>query len=151
MTRPKAPCNDQTAEQLEAYYRKVKPGDVAVIRCTQGNVLRYLLDKVTDTTPKSGRVYVEKGDAWAGQGFYMKSGKSTDAPTGQSNLVVPTDEVMAWIKDHPEKPGLGHAVMSYEWDWDFTPPGQRTGKNRSSFTSGRARQAVIDRMVKKKQ
>jgi hypothetical protein len=92
--KPKAPCNDQTAEQLEAYYRKVQPGDVAVIRCTQGSLLRYLVDRVTETNPKKGRVYVEKGDAWAGQGFYMKSGKSTDAPTGQSNLIVPTKEVM---------------------------------------------------------
>jgi hypothetical protein len=44
MTKVAAPDNDQTADQVEAYYRKVKPGDMAVIRCTQGNVLRYLLD-----------------------------------------------------------------------------------------------------------
>jgi hypothetical protein len=147
MTKIAAPDNDQTAEQLEAYYRNVKPGDVAVIRCTQGSVLRYLLDKVTETNPKKGRVYVEKGDAWAGQGFYMKSGKSTEAPTGQSNLVVPTEEVMAWIKDHPEKPGLGHAVMSYEVDYDLTPPGQRKPGHRNRLAD--LRRAVMERGKKR--
>jgi hypothetical protein len=74
--------------------------------------LRYLLDKVTETNPKKGSVYVEKGDAWGGQGYYAKSGKSTDTPTGQTNLVVPTEEVLAWIRDHPD--AIRSAVMTYE-------------------------------------
>jgi hypothetical protein len=137
--RKQAPDNNQTAKQVESYYRSVKPGDVAVIRCTQGNVLRYLLDKVTETNPKKGRVYVEKGDAWGGQGYYAKSGKSTDTPTGQTNLVVPTEEVLVWIKDNPDM--IQSAVMTYEVDYNIIPPGQRN--DRLGFGLTRTRDVVL--------
>ncbi|MFK4385600.1 hypothetical protein ABIA40_005008 [Bradyrhizobium sp. USDA 223] len=42
--RESAPCNSQTPEQVEAYYRNVKPGDLAMIRCTQGNILEYRVE-----------------------------------------------------------------------------------------------------------
>jgi hypothetical protein len=123
--RRQAPCNTQTQELVETYYRNVKPGDVAVIRCTQGNILTYRIDTITDTNPKRGRVYIAEGDAWGGRAYYAKNGKSCMSPTGQNNLVVPTDEVRKWIKDHPG------TVLSYEVDYDITPPGQRGGSRPS--------------------
>jgi hypothetical protein len=98
-----------------------------------------------DTNPKKVRT-TSKGDAWGVQGCYAKSGKSTDTPTGQSNLVVPTEEVLAWIKEHPPS-DLKSTVMLFDVDYDLTPPGQRTG-GRRSFTYERTRQIVMERMSK---
>jgi hypothetical protein len=50
---------------------------------------------------------------------------------------------MVWIKENPRP------VMTYDVDYDITPPGQRTG--RSSFTHGRARQIVMEKMGKKRE
>jgi hypothetical protein len=123
--RKQAPCNTQTQEMVETYYRKVQPGDKVAIRCTQGSILSYRIDTVTDTNPKRGRLYIEQGDAWGGRAYYAKNGKSCVSPTGQVNLVVPTDEVMTWIKDHPG------TVLTYDVDYDIRPPGQRDGSRRS--------------------
>lgn len=144
--RKQAPCNTQTPEQVEAYYRNVKPGDVAMIRDTQGNIFGYRVDKITDTNPKLGRVYIEKGDAWGGRAYYAKNGKSCMSPTGQINLIVPTEEVFAWIKDNSGS--LGSGILSWEVDYNIIPPGQRN--DRVGFSLGRTRQAVIDRRGKKK-
>lgn len=82
-------------------------------------MLCYHLAKVIET--KKGRVYVEQGDPWGGERWYMKSGKSCNHPTGQSNLVVPTPEVLKWIEDHP------CGDTKFETDYIYTPPGQREG------------------------
>ena len=122
-TRRQAPCNVQTAQQVEDYYRNVKEGDVAVIRDTQGNIFGYRLDKITGTNPRLGRVYIENGDSWGGRAYYAKNGKSCMSPTGQINLVVPTEEVSAWMKENAGI--LGDGILSWEVDYDPTPPGQR--------------------------
>jgi hypothetical protein len=96
--RKQAPCNTQTQEMVETYYRNVQPGDNVVIRSTQGNILSYRIDTITDTNPKRGRIYIEEGHPWGGRAYYAKNGKSCISPTGQINLVVPTDEVITWIK-----------------------------------------------------
>jgi hypothetical protein len=129
--RKQAPCNTQTQEMVETYYRNVQYGDKAVIRSTQGNILSYRIDTITDTNPKRGRVYIEEGDAWGGRAYYAKNGKSCMSPTGQLNLVVPTDAVMKWIVDHPT------GVLSYEVDYDIWPPGQRDGSRRSLLSRTR--------------
>jgi hypothetical protein len=141
----KAPCNDQTQTQVESYYRNVKPCDVAVIRDTQGNIFGYRIDKITDTNPKRGRVYLEKGDSWGGRAYYAKNGKSCMSPTGQINLVVPTEEVFEWIKENSGV--LGNGIMSYEVDYDPTPPGQREPGHRNSLSD--LRRAVMERGKKK--
>jgi hypothetical protein len=119
MTTKQAPCNVQTAEQVEQYYRNVKPGDTAVIRCTQNNALEYQLTKVSETNPKRGRVYVEQDDAWGGSAYYAKNGKSCFHPTGQSNLVVPTPEVLQWIEENPRY------TLDWNVEYNTIPPGQR--------------------------
>lgn len=135
-----APYNSQTVRQVENYYRGVSPGDPAVIRCTQHNALQYVLTEIPN--PKRGRVYVKDGDAWGGTAWYAKNGKSCYHPTGQSNLVVPTPEVLKWIEEHP--PGqLGSIVMAWDVDYDNTPPGQRDGKRRSLMP--RARDILMQR------
>ncbi|MBR0879341.1 hypothetical protein ABIF65_002175 [Bradyrhizobium japonicum] len=133
MKKQQAPCNTQNQEQVENYYRGVKAADTAVIRATQGNMLRYHLAKVIET--KKGRVYVEQGDPWGGERWYMKSGKSCDHPTGQSNLVVPTPEVLKWIEDHPR------GDIKFETDYIYTPPGQRDGD------PARYRLSITERMI----
>lgn len=102
---PREPRNDpsygQTKEQIEAYYRNVQIGDVAIIRNTQGGILEFKITTITGTNPKIGRVYLAHAAPWGGNAFYMKHGKNCRAATGQSSLVVPTSEVLAWIEINP--------------------------------------------------
>jgi len=118
MTKLQAPCNVQNAKHIAEYYRNVSPGDVAVVRNTHGHFLEYRLDEITGTNPKRGRVYLKQEGA-----FYAKNGKNCFHPTGQSNLVVPTPEVLSWIKDRGD--GLGRLASGSEVDYDIVPPGRR--------------------------
>lgn len=93
---PLSPCVDQTADDIAGYYRNAEIGAVAVVRHTQGGLLRYDLATIDGKKPKSGRVYVNPGGA-----FYMKSGANCFHPKGQTSLVVPTREVLAWIGSYP--------------------------------------------------
>jgi hypothetical protein len=140
MTKPKetAPCNSQNQEQVQAYYRNVKPGDAAIIRCTQGYFLEYNIDKISDVNPKRGRVYLEKGDCWGGRAYYTKNGKSCFHPGSQSNLIVPTEEIMMWIKDHPQP------VQVYDLEYGITPPGQRDGSSPVALSTMSARQIIFE-------
>jgi hypothetical protein len=74
--------------------------DLAAIRATQGHFLGFKIDKINDVNPKRGRVYLETGDSWGGRAYYAKSGKSCFHPTGQSALVVPTADVMAYAEKY---------------------------------------------------
>jgi hypothetical protein len=139
--KKQAPCNTQTQEMVETYYRNVQPDDKAVIRSTQGNILSYRIDTITDTNPRRGRVYIEQGNAWGGRAYYAKNGKSCISPTGQVNLVVPTDEVMKWIKDHPG------TVLLWEVDYDIWPPGQRDGSRHPLLPRTRS---IVEEHLRKK-
>ena len=94
--RPLSPCVDQTPADIARYYRTVEIGGTAVIRHTQGHMLRYDIQVVEGRNPQRGIVYILGRD-----GFYAKSGKNTRHPTGQTTLVVPTPEVLAWAEAHP--------------------------------------------------
>ncbi|UPT95342.1 hypothetical protein J4G48_0040000 [Bradyrhizobium barranii subsp. apii] len=142
MTKPIDPTNVQTAEQVEQYYRNVKPGDLAAIRSTQGSFLVFTITKIADTNPKRGRVYIEDDDAWGGRAYYAKNGKSCFHPTGQINLVVPTEEVLAWAKDPPR------FIKTYEADSHTIPPGQRTADRMRGYRD--LRKIVMERSGKKK-
>lgn len=93
---PLSPCVDQAKTDIEAYYRTAPVGAVAVVRHTQGHLLRYDVTYVEGRNPKIGRVYIHNAGA-----FYMKSGANCFHPKGQTTLVVPTEEVLAWVKEHP--------------------------------------------------
>ncbi|MET2825736.1 hypothetical protein [Mesorhizobium shangrilense] len=91
-----SPCAHQTEKEIEKYYRSTPEGSVAVVRRTHGGILTYEVATFGLRRTSSGRINVgNSGD------FYMKSGKNCWEPTGQTGLVVPTNEVMAWAKDHP--------------------------------------------------
>ncbi|MEI9418093.1 hypothetical protein [Mesorhizobium sp. Cs1321R2N1] len=102
-TRPVSPCIEQTQKDIEAYYRNAEIGQIAVVRHTQHHMLFYRVSEIESRDPPC--IYVRNGGA-----FYMKSGKSRYHPTGQTTLVVPTDEVLAWAKEHPQGE-LGYSVF----------------------------------------
>lgn len=102
---PRSPCIDQTEAEIEAYYRTVPLGMNAVVRNTQGHGLVYHLAEVEGTNPARGRVYVKGHGA-----FYMKHGKNCYHPTGQVSLVVPTQEVLQWTKEHP-RGEMGYTIF----------------------------------------
>jgi hypothetical protein len=93
---PRSPCVDQSAADVEAYYRNVQPGDRAAVRHTQDGILRYDILSIREVNPRIGRIYLSLG------AFFMKSGKKYSAPTGQTQLVVPTESVLAWAEAHPD-------------------------------------------------
>jgi hypothetical protein len=93
--RPKSPCYEQTREQIEQYYRTAPIGEPAAVRHTQGGILRYDIETIQGRRPRVGKVEVSRfGD------FYMKSAKYCLYPTGQTTLVVPTEEVINWAAEH---------------------------------------------------
>lgn len=104
-----SPCAYQTQEQIEAYYRKVSKGAVAVVRQTQHYMLIYSVTEVEYVTPHTGRLCVTYHGL-----FFMKSGKNCHHPTGKTTLVVPTREVLKWAEAHPRG----------ELDWSCFPPEQ---------------------------
>jgi hypothetical protein len=91
------PTEDQTEKSIGAFLRTLAAGDEVAIRETQGERLRFTLTKVRDFA--RGRLYTEKsghpGDAW-----YMRTGRSTWHPKGQSHLVEPTPGVREFIRQH---------------------------------------------------
>lgn len=91
---PLSPCANQTEAEIEKYYRNAEIGDIAVVRNTQGYVLQYTVLEISDRRPDIGSIYV------GNQSYYMKNGKMRRHPTGQISLVVPTNEVLAWHKEH---------------------------------------------------
>ncbi len=94
--RPLSPCARQTPEEVEDYYRNQPEGSPAAVRRTHGGILDYTITTFGLRRTRSGRINVEGfGD------FFMKSGKNCWAPTGQTNLVVPTEAVVAWAAEHP--------------------------------------------------
>jgi len=99
-----SPCIDQSAKDIEAYYRTAEIGQIAVVRHTQGHMLRYVVSDIEGRNDPRGRVYVRNAGS-----FYMKSGKNCFHPQGQTSLVVPTDEIFAWAKDHP-RGEIGYSV-----------------------------------------
>jgi len=103
-----SPCSHQTEADIEEYYRNKPEGSVAVVRHTQGGLLHYEVKTFSARRAKTGRIHVDnRGD------FYMKSGKNCYHPTGQTRLVVPTPEVLAWAEQNPQgKWGMGWSVRN---------------------------------------
>lgn len=60
-------------------------------------MLKYDITEVEGVNPARGRIYIRQFGA-----FYSKSGKNCFHPKGQTRLVVPTEEVIAWATVHPQ-------------------------------------------------
>jgi hypothetical protein len=82
------------------------------VRHPQYGVLQYDIADIEGVNPKRGRVYVRTAGA-----FYMKHGKNCWHPKGQTDLVVPTDAVVAWAKEHPHG-ATGFSIFKAE-DYPF--------------------------------
>ncbi|MCZ0734510.1 hypothetical protein [Phreatobacter sp. AB_2022a] len=99
--RPLLPCVDQTEDDISAYYRAAAEGDVAVVRQGYGGMTTYFVGKITGKNARAGRVYVDCRHG-GGSAFYMKHGRNCFHPKGQTDLIVPTPEVLAWAAEHPQ-------------------------------------------------
>jgi hypothetical protein len=95
------PSEAQTQSEIERYYRAVEPGDPAAIRETQGNILQFIMTTVDGISADGRRVFLKTPASWGGVAFFMKSGKNSKSPTGQSRLVIPTPEVRSFAEAHP--------------------------------------------------
>lgn len=100
--RSEYPCADQSANDIESYYRSVKPGSEVAIRETHGGILRYYLSTVDKLN--RGRIY-----PLGHQSFFAKSGSMCRAPHGQSNLVIPSDAVKAYAEVNPSDPSRSYS------------------------------------------
>lgn len=104
-----SPCAHQTESEISEYYRNEPEGAVAVVRRTHGGILSYEVATFTLRRVRSGRINVgNSGD------FFMKSGKNCWEPTGQTRLVVPTPEVLAWAKQYPQGE-MGYTIHPEVW------------------------------------
>ncbi|RAH96339.1 hypothetical protein DLJ53_32300 [Acuticoccus sediminis] len=109
--RKLSPCARQAEAEIENYYRNQPEGSPAVVRRTHGGILTYQITTFGLRRTGTGRINVEGvGD------FYMKSGKNCWEPTGQTRLVVPTDEVLAWAAENP-RGQMGVSIYADEPFW----------------------------------
>ena len=95
------PSAEQTDDQVRDYYMNAKAGDAAAIRQTQFHTLIFTITEIDRINEKIGRLYVKQGATWGGAAYYRKTGKRCFAPTGQTTLVIPTDDVKEFAAMHP--------------------------------------------------
>lgn len=96
------PSSEQGALEIEQYLRATQEGDDIAIRNTHGSFLLFHIAKVTGKKPSLGRLYTDTTGLYAGPSWFMKSGKNCRYPTGQANLVMPTQDVRRFIEEHPQ-------------------------------------------------
>lgn len=95
------PSHDQTAEEIERYYRNVKIGDLAAVKTRQYGRLEIKITAVSNVSPEIGRIHLDDDAVWGGVAYSVESGKSYYASSGQSSLIIPDEKVMAWAKANP--------------------------------------------------
>jgi hypothetical protein len=95
------PSQDQTAEEIERYYRSVKVGDLAAIRTSQHGRLEIKITTVSNTNPEVGSIHLNDDAVWGGVAYSVESGKSFYTPSSPSSLVVPNETITAWAKENP--------------------------------------------------
>ena len=116
--QPKSPCYEQTREEIENYYRHAPVGSPAAVRDTRYGFLCYEIVEIEGG--RRGRIFTRDHGS-----FYMKHGRNCYHPKGQTSLVVPTEAVVAWAKEHPSGE-MGYAVYHTEGDdWLFRQHGKK--------------------------
>ncbi len=96
------PSATQPPTQIEAYLCGVAVGDEVAIRSTCHRVLSFVIAKVLGTKLSADRLYTDRAPGWSGAAWDIKSGKSCSAPAGPATLVVPTEAVREFIRQHPQ-------------------------------------------------
>ena len=94
------PAAEQSEKEVEAFLRSRKVGDEVAIHNPQGgvNLLEIKIAKVNEVRPQ-GRLWTDLYATYGDNRWFMKSGKNCGAPTGQSRLVIPTDEVRRYASE----------------------------------------------------
>ncbi len=95
------PSQDQTAEEIECYYRNAKIGDRAAIRNSQHGRLEIKITTVSNINPEVGSIHLNDEAVWGGVAYSVKSGKSFYAPSSPSSLVVPNEAITTWAMENP--------------------------------------------------
>ncbi|MDQ6768631.1 MAG: hypothetical protein M3Z54_01415 [Gemmatimonadota bacterium] len=95
---PNSPCAEQTPEDIERWLREeIKVGSEVVIRETQGGLLQYMRGRVVRVGKAMLEVVRQRRDGsydHTGESFNY-SGRNRWHPKGQTQLVMPTPEVLA--------------------------------------------------------
>jgi hypothetical protein len=95
------PTDGQTEKSIGEFLNASKEDDEVAIHETYHGVLRFTLTKIENIAPKKGRLYtVDEG--YGGSGWYIRTGRSTRYPTGQSHLVEPTAAIREFIAKHSD-------------------------------------------------
>tara|TARA_B100001123_G_scaffold285250_2_gene317922 strand:+ start:641 stop:988 length:348 start_codon:yes stop_codon:yes gene_type:complete len=94
------PAAGQSSEEIEAFLRSREVGDEVAIHNPQGgsNLLNIKIATVTEVRPR-GRLWTDKSADYGDNRWYVKTGKNCGAPTGQSRLKIPTDEVKRYAAE----------------------------------------------------
>lgn len=103
------PAAGQSLTEIEEYLRSCGEGDKVAIRNTQGGILHYTITEVSGTNPRAGRVYTKASATIGGTSWYMKTGKNTFHPKGQSRLFLVSEAIEAYARKYP------NGVLSYAY------------------------------------
>jgi hypothetical protein len=102
-----SPCATQTEKEVEAYYCKAQVGSLAAVRDTRWQLLQYSIVPIGNIDRVVGTIHVAYGV------FFIKNGKRHAAPAGQVSLVVPTNAVIRWAREHPQGE-KGYSIFTEE-------------------------------------
>jgi hypothetical protein len=95
------PAEGQTEKSIGEFLKASKEGDEVAIHETHQGVLRFTLTTIENIAPKKGRLYtVDEG--YGGSGWYIRTGRSTRYPTGQSHLIEPTAAIREFVENYPD-------------------------------------------------
>lgn len=106
------PCEGQTERTIAAFLKRCSSGDEMAVRCTARGILRLAVVLVTAIRPEFGRMYTRRTIGQYGGVWWTKTGRTPDAPYGQTRLVEPTDAVRRFAAGHPK--GLKPKERSFD-------------------------------------
>jgi hypothetical protein len=96
------PCAEQSEHTIGAFLKKCAVGDTVAVRCTAQGILQIVLATVRSVRPELGRLYTDRTIGPYGGAWWIKTGRTPDAPYGQTRLVEPTEAVRRFAAEHPK-------------------------------------------------
>lgn len=96
------PCSEQSERTIGVFLKRCSVGDEVAVRCTAQGILQLLITKVTAVRPEFGRLYTARTILPYGGAWWTKTGRTPDAPYGQTRLVEPTPAVRSFAEAHPK-------------------------------------------------
>lgn len=96
------PCLEQSEKTIAPFLKRCIVGDEVAIRCTAQGILQIRILPIARIRPEFGRLYIDGTIGSYGGSWYIKTGRSTFAPYGQTRLAEPTEKVRQFLREYPK-------------------------------------------------